>query len=83
MWERVRGLTWPLPAVVVWLAAWGWWVVFVALGLGTGLAGLLATATGVLGSLWGETRWRRVFIALGFPLSWLFSAGLAPVPAWA
>jgi hypothetical protein len=83
LWDRVRGLTWPLPAVVVWLAAWGWWAVFVALGLGSALAGVLATATGVLGSLWGSTRWRRVFIALGFPLSWLFSSGWAAVPAWA
>ncbi|CAN5366658.1 hypothetical protein BH11PSE9_BH11PSE9_33600 [soil metagenome] len=47
----------------------------IALGLGAAL--------GAIGSLLGSTPWRRVFIALGFPLS-LAASGLGgPLPAWA
>ena len=75
-------VTWPLPALLVWLAAWGWFTLMQRLGLAPALAGTLATALGVLGSLWGGTLSRRLIIALGFPLSWVFDAGLGAVPAW-
>jgi len=64
---------WPWPAVVVWLLAWG-----------VGWASLLlATTVGVAGSVWGgDSRWRRVLIALGFPVSWAVAVGVLDVPAW-
>ena len=80
--ERLLRAPWPLPAVLVWLACWGWFVVARALGLGVVWAGVLATAVGLWASRWGSTRWRRVFIALGFPLSWGALAGSAGVPPW-
>ena len=47
------------------------------------LAALLAgCALGTLASLWGTRWWRRVLIALGFPLS-LALTGAAALPAWA
>lgn len=79
-----KRLPWPLPAVLVWLLAWAalWG------GVRFGLVGwtplLLATAVGVAGSvLGGDSRWRRAFIALGFPLSWGVVGGAIAVPAWA
>ncbi len=80
--ERVAAWPWPLPAVLVWLASWGWFLVLRNLGLGAVVSALLACGVGVLASSWGGTRWRRLFMALGFPLSWGFTAGLAGVPPW-
>ena len=78
--------TWPLPAVLTWAAAW---LLFRAL-LGQGIALHWAlgatTALGVAFSLLGNSWWRRVLIAGGFPLSLalsLPSLGLAALPAWA
>lgn len=79
--------SWPLPAVLAWAAAW---LVFRGL-LGQGLALQwalgAATALGVGLSLLGNSWWRRVLIAIGFPLSLalsLPSLGLAAaMPAWA
>ena len=80
--DRIAGWPWPLPAVVVWLACWGWFVVLRSLGAGLWLSALLATALGVVAALSAHSRWRRLFMALGFPLSWGFSAGLVGVPPW-
>jgi SAM-dependent methyltransferase len=72
--------TWPLPALLSWALAWA---LFVALrGLELSLAIAVAVAAGAALSVVGSTRWRRVFIALGFPLS-LAASGLAgAMPAW-
>ena len=73
---------WPLPALLAWGACWA---VFAGLRM-VGAPLLVAIAAGgVLGaalSVIGSTPWRRVFIALGFPLS-LAASGLAgALPAW-
>ena len=74
-------MTWPLPAVLVWGLSW---LLFVGLA-STGLAPLLAVgvvcALGVVASVLGSTWWRRVMLALGFPLS-LAASGAAALPAW-
>lgn len=80
--ERVAGWPWPLPAVFVWLACWAWFVVLRSLGLGLWLSALAVAALGVAASLSGTTGWRRLFMALGFPLSWGFTASVAGVPPW-
>lgn len=61
-------LPWPLPALLAWGASW---LLFTDLRPRHGLvwALLAACALGTLASLWGTRWWRRVFIALGFPLS--------------
>lgn len=47
---------------------------------------LVAVLLGVLGSVWGTTRMRRILMAVGFPLSWwgLVGSGgvLTGLPAW-
>lgn len=77
---------WPLPALLVWAACWGFFLGLQSLGAHDWAALLLATAAGGLASLPSERRWRRICIALGFPLSVLASSltsGMADgVPAW-
>ncbi len=77
-------LPWPLPALLSWAAAWGVFALLLP-RLG-GVSALLAgSALGVMASLWGDRWWRRLFIALGFPLSLALSGagGVTSLPAWA
>mgnify|MGYP003575582812 CR=1 FL=1 len=76
-------MIWPLPALLAWGAAWGLFLGLVRLaGAPVGVAVVLATALGGCAALLGGTRWRRVFIALGFPVSLLASGLAAGVPGW-
>ena len=76
--------SWPLPALAVWATAWA---VFLGLsraaGTPVGIALALSTALGACAALLGSTAWRRLFIALGFPLSLLASGVAAGMPGWA
>lgn len=73
-------LPWPLPALLAWGVAWS---LYLALQPRAGvlMALLAAMGVGVLASLWGQGWWRRLLIALGFPLS-LAITGMASLPAW-
>lgn len=73
-------LSWPLPALLVWALAWGFFLASVRLGLHPLAALLLACAGGVLSSLLASNWWRRALVAAGFPLSLAFSGlvGLQP-----
>ena len=78
-------LPWPVPAVLVWLSAWG--VLYAVQGAGAAysVALTLACSLGAVLSVCGSTRWRKGLIAGGFPLSMALSqpaAGLALLPAW-
>jgi hypothetical protein len=90
-----RGVVWPLPAVVTWVAAWAGFKGVLGQGVEPALAVGAATALGVAMSLWGSTWWRRLLIAGGFPLSLLLSgmgamsgeggagsAAVLDIPAW-
>lgn len=79
----VSRLPWPLPAVLAWALAWLLFSVLGRLGLPLGLALAAGMLAGVAASLWGDTRWRRIFIAAGFPLSLLASGLATGLPAWA
>jgi SAM-dependent methyltransferase len=75
-------LTWPLPALFAWSLGWGLFAALRAAQAPLALAIALGVATGAACSVAGSTPWRRVFIALGFPLS-LAASGLASgVPPW-
>ncbi|CAN5851910.1 hypothetical protein BH11PSE8_BH11PSE8_37070 [soil metagenome] len=76
-------MIWPLPALLTWAAAWAVFVGATWLGTPSLIALGLGAAFGAVGSLFGGTPWRRVFIGLGFPLS-LAASGLGgALPAWA
>jgi SAM-dependent methyltransferase len=73
---------WPLPAVVAWAGAWALLWGLVVLEQDAMFALGAACLLGVAMSLWGDSWWRRLFIAAGFPLSVALSGTLA-IPAWA
>lgn len=75
-------MPWPLPALLSWAAAWLVHVALLRAGAPAVLAVLLATGLGGVSALWGSTRWRRLFIAAGFPLSLLASGAAASLPPW-
>ena len=74
--------TWPLSALLAWAACWGVFVGVGGRGAGLVVAMGAGAATGAALSLLGGTPWRRVFIALGFPLSLAASGLAAALPAW-
>ena len=73
---------WPLPALLVWAAAWGLYLALAAWGASPLMALALPSVGGVAASLLGNSWWRRLMIGAGFPLS-LALSGAASVPAWA
>ena len=75
-------LPWPLPALLVWLAAWLLYWAALRLRLDPLPAMLLASALGLAASAPLRSRWRRALMALGFPLS-LALSDAAMLPAWA
>ena len=79
-------IPWPLPAVLTWAAAWATFKLLLGQGADAGMALGAATGLGVVLSLLGNSWWRRVLIAAGFPLSLalsLPSLGLDALPPWA
>jgi SAM-dependent methyltransferase len=73
---------WPLPALLAWSTGWALFAALRAMAAPLVLAIAAGAAVGATCSLAGSTPWRRVFIALGFPLS-LAASGLAgAMPAW-
>ena len=81
-----RWLPWPSPAVLTWVAAWALFKWMLDQGSAQPVALGSATAFGVAFSLWGNSWWRRILIAGGFPLSMALTfpaLGLAALPAWA
>ena len=73
---------WPLPALLVWAAAWLGFVSLVSVGVGPVVALALPCMGGVAASLLGTSWWRRLMIGGGFPLS-LALSGLVSLPGWA
>ncbi len=74
-------LPWPAPALIAWAGAWALHALLLPRA-GALVALLAGCALDTLASLWGARWWRRVLIALGFPLS-LALTGAAALPAWA
>jgi hypothetical protein len=69
-------LRWPLPAVLGWAIAWGVFAGLKALHVPLGVALGLGVVAGGAMAVFGSTRWRKLFIAAGFPLS-LAASGMA------
>ncbi len=78
----MRLLVWPLPALLAWALAWAAHALLARSGAPLGLAFGLATALAAVFALWGSTRWRRLIIAAGFPLSLFASGAAAGVSPW-
>lgn len=74
-------LIWPVPALLAWAAAWLVHAGLLRTGAPVWVAALLGTAVGGIFALCGGRRWRRIFIAGGFPLSLLASGAASGLPA--
>ncbi len=79
-------MIWPIPALLVWAAAWLTYWGLTRLGLPPLVSFLVGTVLGVIGAGWaavrGASRWRQLFIGLGFPLSLIASGAASSLPAW-
>lgn len=76
-------LPWPLPALVAWVSAWGLFLALRAAPVSTAVALPVAMLAGAAWAWPAQSRWRRMIIAAGFPLSALGSGVAAGLPAWA
>jgi hypothetical protein len=78
---RFRTLPWPLPALLSWAGAWA-----LCLGLqprlGAGAAAAAALGLGLVAAATQPRGLRRVWVALGFPVSALVLGGASAWPAW-
>lgn len=75
-------MPWPLPALLAWGACWLVYWLVTELGLAPVAALVLAALTGLLSSLAFASWWRRLIVAMGFPLA-LLASGAAVIPGWA
>jgi len=76
-------LPWPMPALLAWVMAWGVFLALRTSPVGELLALAAATLAGAAWAWPAQSRWRRLILAAGFPLS-AFSSGMAAgLPAWA
>jgi SAM-dependent methyltransferase len=77
---HLRGLPWPLPALLAWGLSWGVFALGQQLGLAPIWAWLLAALSGGAVAVTVPGGWRRALLAAGFPLSSLALG--AAVPPW-
>ena len=73
---------WPLPAFASWALAWAVFALLRSADAPLAIAIATAVAAGAVASVIGTTPWRRVFVALGFPLSLAASGAAGALPAW-
>jgi hypothetical protein len=79
----MKTLRWPLPALFTWVTAWLLYGLLRAQGLVPDLlAWLLATLWGFFLMRYGGTSMRQLWIAAGFPLSWLAANARWDGPLW-
>jgi SAM-dependent methyltransferase len=76
-------MPWPLPALLAWAASWSVFLLATrGLELPIVIGLLVAAGIAITFSFRGDTRWRRIFIACGFPLSLAASGLVGGLPAW-
>ena len=73
---------WPLPALLAWSACWALFVGLSWLAAPLMISIVAGACAGAALSVIGRTPWRRLFIALGFPLSLAVSGMAGAMPAW-
>ena len=73
--------TWPLPALAAWVGCWFVFVLIEGLGAAASAAAAGATVVGAGLAFLAPSRWRRIVVAAGFPLSLAIGHADA-LPAW-
>lgn len=79
---RQPRLPWPAPALLGWGVAWGLLLVGRTNGWPAGASLAVASGAAVLFALVAESRWRRLLVAAGFPVSLLAAGWSAQLPPW-
>lgn len=74
-------LRWPLPALLIWAAAWAMHGLVHGIGGSAASCWLAGAGLGAILAWLQQAPWRRAIVALGFPLSAL-ALGTGNVPAW-
>jgi hypothetical protein len=74
---------WPLPALLAWSLAWAAHAGMLALGASAWLAAGAGCASGALLSALAATRWRRLIVTAGFPVSLAGVTFAGALPGWA
>ncbi len=79
-------MIWPVPALLAWGLAWMVFLTLRSAGVEPIWAVLATAAIGgmfaAVAALRGASRWRQLFIVLGFPLSLVASGAASGLPAW-
>src|SRR5687767_8190230 len=76
-------MPWPLPALATWAASWAVFIVAMRwMKLPIVVALLLAAGLAIAFSLREDARWRRLFVAWGFPMSLGASGLVGELPGW-
>lgn len=76
-------MPWPLPALATWAAAWAVFIVALRwMKLPMIVAIMLAASLAIAFALREDARWRRLFIAWGFPMSLGASGLVGELPGW-
>ena len=75
-------MMWPLPALLAWALGWVVFALLRSVDAPLAVAIAAAVALGAALSVLGSTPWRRLFIAVGFPLSLAVSGVASALPAW-
>ncbi len=73
---------WPLPALLAWGLAWAAHAGMLTLGASAWLAMAAACAVGAALSMLAATRWRRLIVVAGYPVSLLGVTLAGAVAAW-
>jgi F0F1-type ATP synthase membrane subunit c/vacuolar-type H+-ATPase subunit K len=71
-----------VPALLCWSACWGLYLGLASLGASPWIGLLAAAALGAMIARLGTTRWRRMFIGAGFPVSLVASGLGSGLPPW-
>ncbi|CAN5297448.1 hypothetical protein BH11PSE10_BH11PSE10_05460 [soil metagenome] len=75
-------LRWPLPALLSWALAWGVFTVARRSGIDPAVALAVAALVCAGLALLHAVRWRRLIVALGFPLSLMIAGLPGGLPTW-
>jgi SAM-dependent methyltransferase len=75
-------MIWPLPALLAWALGWAVFALLRSIDAPLAVAIAAAVALGAALSVLGSTPWRRLFVAVGFPLSLAVSGIAGALPAW-
>jgi len=78
----MHSLRWPLAALLSWALAWGLFALLAVVGVPAGLALAAGGFLGAALALLHAQRWRRLIVALGFPLSILMLGRVDATWAW-